>query len=64
MIKLDPYFDTMLIVKADLLSSLLFLLTLVALVAQLVAHLLAEFCFLLQPVSHCVSVILKLHLFL
>lgn len=50
--------------KSDLLSSLLFLLTLVALVAQFVSHLLTEFYLLLQPVRHCVSLILKLHLFL
>lgn len=58
------YLDTMLFINADLLSSLLLLLTLVALMAQLVTHLLAEFYLLLQSVRHCVSLILKLHLFL
>lgn len=53
-----------LFVTSDLLSSLLLLLTLVTLVAQLVSHLLAEFYLFLQPVRHCVSLILKLHLFL
>lgn len=50
--------------NSHLLSPLLLLLTLVALMAQFVSHFLTEFCLLLQPVRHCVSLILKLHLFL